>query len=121
MIDRAYTQEQIARVCHESNRALQAVQGDPAPSPAWDEAPEWQRASAIEGVAKAIAGATPEQLHESWVESKRADGWTYGEVKDADTKTHPCLVPYDELPEGQRVKDLVFARIVAALAANGTS
>jgi len=105
----------IARVCHEANRALQIEAGDPAVSPSWDEAPEWQRASAVEGVAEARAGATPEQLHDSWCDSKVRDGWSFGAVKDAEAKTHPCLVPYDELPEDQRRKDAVFGAIVGAL------
>jgi len=105
----------IARVCHEANRALQVEAGDPAVSPSWDEAPEWQRASAIEGVAAAQAGATEQGLHQSWCDSKVQDGWTYGPVKDAEAKTHPCLVPYDELPEDQRRKDAVFGAIVGAL------
>lgn len=109
--------ESIAQVCHEANRALQLISGDPAPSPCWDDAPEWQRASAIEGVAKARAGHGPEQLHESWCEFKVADGWIYGMVKDEVAKTHPCLVDYSELPPEQRIKDDVFAGIVKALTA----
>ncbi|ORJ92621.1 hypothetical protein A6F55_23780 [Prescottella equi] len=105
----------IARVCHEANRAIQIILSDPAVSPGWDDAPEWQRESAIEGVEKALAGATSEQLHESWRRHKLADGWTYGETKDAVAKTHPCLVAYGQLPEMQRRKDAVFGAIVAAL------
>lgn len=66
----------IARVCHEANRALQVVLEEENVSPHWEDAPGWQRDSATEGVDKAIAGATPEQLHESWCEFKRADGCT---------------------------------------------
>lgn len=105
----------IARVCHEANRALQLVASDPAPSPEWDNAPEWQRESAIEGVREAQAGATPEELHESWCAFKTDDGWTYGETKDSAAKTHPCLVAYAELPGEQRRKDAVFQAVVAAL------
>lgn len=107
--------ESVARITHEANRALQIETGDPAVSPGWDEAPEWQRASAIEGVQKAIDGATPEQLHESWCEFKRADGWKFGSTKDADAKTHPCLIDYNLLPTDQKLKDDVFSAIVAAL------
>jgi len=107
--------EEIAHVCHEANRAIQQVTGDPAVSPPWDEAPEWQRESAVEGVAKAVGGATPEQLHQSWCDFKAADGWVYGPVKDEVAKTHPCLVGYDELPPEQRQKDAVFSAIVCAL------
>lgn len=63
--------EDIARVCHEANRALQVIQNDPAISLHWDEAPLWQRNSAVEGVEKAIAGATPEELHQSWCDFKK--------------------------------------------------
>lgn len=109
--------EDIARVCHEANRALQITQADPAPSPEWDAAPDWQKESAIEGVEKAIAGETPEQLHQSWCDFKTADGWAFGAVKDADRKTHPCLVPYADLPTEQRVKDHLFQVIVDTLTA----
>lgn len=107
--------EQIAQVCHEANRAWCEVNGDDSQLP-WDQAEPWQRDSAIEGVQKALDGATPEELHASWCESKEADGWTYGEVKDGEAKTHPCLVPYDELPEEQRRKDYLFRGVVHALA-----
>jgi hypothetical protein len=105
----------IARVAHEANRALQIITNDPAPSPPWDEAPDWQQASAVEGVERAVAGATPEQLHEEWCDFKTLDDWRWGPVKDADAKTHPCLRPYAELPEGQKAKDDLFAAVVTAL------
>ena len=41
--------------------------------------------------------------------------WSYGEVKDAEAKTHPCLIPYDQLPEFQKAKDKLFVAIVDAL------
>ena len=107
--------ERIARVCHDANRAWQQTTGDPAVSPPWDQAPDWQRESAIDGVRQALNGATPEELHESWCAHKRAEGWTYGEVKDAAARTHPCLVPYTDLPEEQRRKDTLFAAVVGAL------
>jgi hypothetical protein len=108
------TIEDIAHVCHEANRALQYQGGDLVSLP-WADAPAWQRDSAVEGVAKAIDGAGPEELHESWCAFKRADGWVYGPIKDADAKTHPCLVAYAELPERQKTKDHVFGAIVGAL------
>ncbi|WP_304455966.1 RyR domain-containing protein [Nocardiopsis sp. YSL2] len=105
----------IARVCYDANRAYQVVTGDPAVSPPWDEAPEWQHESALVGVEQALDGATPAQLHESWCAHKRFDGWKYGPIKSFEDRTHPCLVPYEELPEDQRRKDALFHAIVAAL------
>jgi hypothetical protein len=107
--------EVIAHVCHEANRAWQLGTGDPVPSSAWEEAPLWQRESAVEGVRQAMAGAGPEALHEAWCQHKVAAGWRHGPVKDPVLKLHPCLVPYAELPQEQRAKDALFAAIVAAL------
>lgn len=108
------TPEQIARVCHEVNRAYCLSLGDET-QVAWEDAPDWQRQSAIVGVAKAQEGATPEQLHESWGAQKVADGWVFGLVKDAEAKTHPCLVPYADLPREQRTKDYLFSAVVRTL------
>jgi hypothetical protein len=45
------------------------------------------------------------------------NGWTYGQVKGAHAKTHPCCVPYEELPVEQRRKDALFKAIVASVTA----
>lgn len=57
----------------------------------------------------------PEDQHKAWVAEKKSQDWIYGEVKDANAKTHPCLVPYAELPEHQKLKDAVFQSIVDAV------
>jgi hypothetical protein len=47
-----------------------------------------------------------EAEHQGWDEQKRMEGWTYGPPpKDNDKRTHPLLVPYSELPEGEKDKD----------------
>ena len=83
----------------------------------WHEAHEWQRKSAVVGVdaVRADPTITPEGLHESWSRTKIADGWVYGSIKDPVAKTHPCLVPYAELPAVQRVKDALFQAVVRGL------
>ena len=108
--------EDIARVVHAANRELQIVQGDPRPSPPWDEITEAMARDATEGVLEVLGGATPEQSHQAWVERHLADGWRYGEVKDEQAKTHPLLVPWAELPRDQQLKDNLFGAIVRALA-----
>lgn len=111
------TPEQIARVCHEANRGYQAAVPTPeipVASP-WDDFPADQQEGVIRGVQSAIEGAEPEELHELWCVDKASNGWVHGPAKDTVGKTHPCLVPYAELPEAQRIKDRLFMAIVLAL------
>lgn len=44
-------------------------------------------------------------VHEVWAAGRIADGWTWGPVRDDAQKHHPCLVPYDELSEGEKEYD----------------
>lgn len=44
-------------------------------------------------------------VHEIWAQGRIAEGWRYGEQRDDRQKTHPCLVPYEELPESEREYD----------------
>jgi len=113
--------EEIARVIHAANRELQIVQGDPRPSPPWDDAPDYQVEQSIASVAAALAdpGRTAEQNHQGWYERLLAEGWTYGPVKDEAAKTHPDLVPFGQLPEHEQQKDRLFIAIVRALSARG--
>ena len=106
----------IARICHEADRAYCLTLGDSG-QPPWDEALEWQRDSALKGVRFHLARPTssPRESHESWLKVKQADGWVYGPVKDAKAKTHPCCVPYDQLPAEQKAKDYLFLGICRAL------
>lgn len=110
--------EEIAAVTHDANRRLQLLQDDPAPSPAWEHAPKWQRDSAVDGVRGILDGNTPEESHQNWCNYKIKDGWVWGSEKNEVRKTHPCLVPYAELPAEQRLKDTLFHAIVNALASD---
>lgn len=112
------TAEDIARVVHAANRELQIVQGDPVPSPPWEEAPDYQAREATAGVREVMRNPelTAEQSHQLWMDRMQADGWTYGEVKDPDRKTHPTMLPFGELPAEQQLKDRLFIAIVRALA-----
>lgn len=106
----------IAEVCHEANRAYCRTLGDFS-QPAWVDAPEWQRNSALNGVNFHLdnPGSPPSVSHENWLAEKIAAGWKYGSVKDSERKEHPCCVPYEQLPEAQKKKDKLFIAIVEAL------
>lgn len=108
--------EDIARVCHEANRAYCLSLGDTSQKP-WDEAPEWQKQSIINGVNFHIKNpkAGPAASHENWLEEKFRTGWKYGPVKDPEKKEHPCYVPFADLPSEQQMKDFLFHNIVHTL------
>lgn len=105
--------QNVAWICHEANRAYCKTIGDNSQLP-WEEAPEWQRESAIKGVEFCLSNpdAPASANHDSWLKQKEAEGWKYGAVKDAEKKEHPCYVPYEQLPIEQKRKDYLFKYIV---------
>lgn len=110
------TAEAIAAICHDANRRYCLALGDTS-QPTWEDAPAWQKESAIQGVRfhQSNPNAGPRGSHESWCRHKLADGWRHGPTKDPEAKTHPCLVPFEQLPPGQQLKDHLFVAIVHAL------
>ena len=107
---------EIARVAHEVNRAYCEALGDHSQT-SWETAPQWQQDSAVTGVNLHLDNpdAGPQASHESWLAEKVATGWKYGRMKNLTMKTHPCIVPFDQLPKEQQVKDFIFRAVVLAL------
>ncbi len=54
---------------------------------------------------------SPQYLHESWVLAYHKMGWDYGRVYDREKRTHPDLVPYEDLGQLERDKDAVFMKL----------
>lgn len=109
------TDEDIATVCHEANAAYCRTIGDYTQNE-WNDAPQWQKDSAVKGVEHARdPEAKPSDSHESWLREKAEAGWKYGPVKDPDKREHPCCVPYDDLPEDQKKKDALFLAVARSL------
>jgi len=110
--------EEIARVAHEVNRAYCQALGDMS-QPIWEEAPQWQRDSAMLGVKLHSSGDHgPEASHASWMAQKVKEGWVYGPLKDPEHLEHPCIVPFADLPVAQQAKDFIFRAVVQALRTN---
>ena len=49
--------------------------------------------------------AMAKNVHEVWAETRIKQGWKYGEQRNDELKTHPCLVPYEDLPEEEKEYD----------------
>ncbi|MEQ1575163.1 MAG: RyR domain-containing protein [Vicinamibacterales bacterium] len=43
--------------------------------------------------------------HEVWAEERFRLGWTYGTERDDARRRHPCLVPYEQLPDSEKQFD----------------
>lgn len=108
--------DQIARVCHEVNRAYCEALGDMS-QPAWENAPQWQKDSAMLGVTLHTSNPNtgPQASHENWMLQKIQDGWKWGLVKDPEAKIHPCICAFKDLPREQQAKDFIFRAVVHAL------
>lgn len=52
-----------------------------------------------------LAEKMAENVHEVWAKTRMDQGWSYGPERDDANKKHPCLVPYDQLPEEEKVYD----------------
>lgn len=44
-------------------------------------------------------------VHDVWAAQRMKEGWRYGEVKDSEKKTTPCMVAYEELPYEEQEYD----------------
>lgn len=106
----------IARVAHETNRAIKTFYGEDS-VPAWNDCDKQMRSRALLGVDKVIAcrDITPPDIHKQWVDTMLADGWRHGPVLDTIKKLHPNMVDYTELSDVQKLKDVVYLAVVKTL------
>jgi RyR domain-containing protein len=59
-----------------------------------------------------------EHVHDLWALGRMAENWTWGEHRSDEARTHPCLVAYSELSDGEKAYDRTTARetLLAVLA-----
>lgn len=53
--------------------------------------------------------AIAENAHEIWAENRQKEGWTYGPERNDELKQNPDMVPYSQLPEGEKEYDREMA------------
>jgi hypothetical protein len=93
----------IARIRHLGWICYQIAAGQPYNI---DPTPD-QLDSLKQGVKFALEhpNMTAQENHDNWMQMKRSQGWVQGPVKDLEQKTHPDLVPYEQLPKIEQLKD----------------
>ena len=105
-----------ARITHEVCRQLNLFYGDAEYRP-WQEMNDEEKNRAISGVEMALndPNLTPEAIHAAWMKTMLADGWRLGEMRDPMKKTHPCIRPYIELDDKDKLKDVLFLAVVRVI------
>ncbi len=53
----------------------------------------------------ALVEVIAKNVHEVWAQNRLSEGWTLGPERDDKKKHHPCLVPYEQLPEIEKAYD----------------
>jgi len=81
----------------------------------WDAAEEDDRKVARDMAVVVLSGITPEQEHARWLARKADEGWSLGAL-DEERRLHPNMVPYEQLPDGQRLLDRLFVAAVTSVA-----
>lgn len=114
------TIEEVAKLCHNVNRAYTQAIGDHSVD-SWEGVSGEMRALVINGVEHRLVHPFqhPRDSHANWLAEKERLGWKYGPRKDEVKKEHPCMVPFDELPQEHRVKDYLFVTVIEALRGAG--
>lgn len=109
--------EDIARTTHSVNKVYCESIGDFSQVD-WDKAPDHIKKSVMDGVQFIALNpeAGPDASHNNWLKFKEQEGgWKYGPVKDLAKKEHPCFMPYNSLPEAQKLKDRFFTTVAKSL------
>jgi hypothetical protein len=103
--------ERRAEFVYEAARLQAWAMRAPVVPELWIERDEAFRTQFIEVVAMMCGPdrkTSPEELHDDWVVAYEKMGWTYGPERDSIAKTHPDMVPFDQLSPLEQAKDAVF-------------
>lgn len=69
----------------------------------------------IESLQQCAADATnDEERHDAWIRKHESEGWQYGDVFDSAEKTHPNMVPWEQLSKAMQCKARIFDIVAKA-------
>ena len=81
--------------------------------------PEDTSAVVLDEEIRTLSELLAKNTHEVWSAARIREGWTYGPKRDDVKREHPCLIPYEELPEEEKEYDRNTAfqtlKLIAAL------
>jgi len=100
-----------ARFVSDAGRLAAIAANAPIVPEPWDERDEDFKSRFLKVIGEQCSEdrtKSPEESHEKWMETYKKMGWKYGEKRDPEAKTHPDMVPYDELPQKEKDKDEIF-------------
>lgn len=107
--------ERVAKAIYEATR-IEARWSERSIVPEkWEDRDEKFRKNMVDIVVKYLAMdklPTPEEAHDSWTEAYLKMGWKYGKARDIVKKTHPDMVPFNDLPKDEKDKDSIFLSFV---------
>jgi hypothetical protein len=106
--------ERRAQFVYDGARLAALAAGAPIIPDPWSDREEAFRVQFLEVIERQCGpnrSQSPEELHGGWMQAYIAMGWIFGDTYDRDSKTHPDLVPYDQLGQLERDKDAVFVAL----------
>ena len=108
------TAEEIGMLLHRVTSYIPRPDG--SKSNGWEYLTYEQQSHSINAVREIYSNSekSAEELHELWMKPLIEHGWKVGEYS-SENKTHPCLVPFDKLPESEVVKDRIWQYLTEAL------
>lgn len=108
------TAQRRAEFVYEAARIAAIAARAPIIPETWPERDEAFRTQFIEVIERqcgATRSSSPAELHGSWVQAYIGMGWKYGPERSVENKTHPDMVPYEQLGQLEQDKDAVFVAL----------
>lgn len=110
----SFSHVQAARICYAAIRQLREEQGC-CRGPVWNLLPQAEQSWYAQAVARARRGWMPRQVHEAWRAELEEAGWRPGPEIDHCFKTHPELIPWDDLDGKYRLRFVLLQMNATAL------